>query len=370
MPWREALLSRFGPGLLSGVTLGDWVHLLRANRFSVAPSRWPRALAITQYGVQNSILRRFENWRFGSRLAAVEILPPVFVLGHWRSGTTHLHNLLTVDRRFAFPNTYQVVAPHTFLSTEGLGARMLAAFLPRRRPMDNVAWSVQSPQEDEFALAVASLRSPCLGWVFPNRRAHYDRHLTLRGLPESDVAAWRNALTLFLQKLTWKYRRPLVLKSPPHTCRIRLLLEMFPEARFVHIHRDPYAVFQSSRKTFRLNYELSGLQHAPLADLDDYLLRQYRTMYDAFFEEREFIPRGQYHEIGFEDLERDPLGEMQQLYDALQLPDFGLAAAPLREYVESIAGYAKNDFAGLPGELRQTIARAWEPSLIEWGYSR
>ncbi|MSR58035.1 MAG: sulfotransferase [Planctomycetaceae bacterium] len=368
MAWREALLSRFGPGLLAGVTLGDWVRLLRENDFGITPRCFLRAMSITHYGIQNSVLRRCENWRYGRRVNDVEILPPVFILGHWRSGTTHLHNLLTTDRRFAFPNMYQVVAPHTFLSTEAFGSRMMAFFLPRRRPMDNVEWSMLSPQEDEFALAVTSLRSPYLGWVFPNRREHYDRHLTLRGLPESDVAPWREALLLFLKKLTWKYQRPLVLKSPPHTCRIRLLLEMFPRARFVHIHRNPYAVFQSSRKTFRVNFELSGLQRLRIDDLDEYLLRQYRIMYDAFFEERHLIPAGQYHEIGFEPLELNPMGEMQRLYESLDLPDFSPAEPSLRRYLDSIAGYSKNEFPGLPAELRQSIAGAWRPCFAEWGY--
>ena len=31
----------------------------------------------------------------------------------------------------------------------------------------------------------------------------------------------------------------IVLKSPAHTARVRVLLELFPKARFVHIIRDP-----------------------------------------------------------------------------------------------------------------------------------
>ena len=45
---------------------------------------------------------------------------PLFILGIWRSGTTHLHNLFAQDDRFAFANNYQVCFPRTFLTMEKL----------------------------------------------------------------------------------------------------------------------------------------------------------------------------------------------------------------------------------------------------------
>ncbi len=87
-------------------------------------------------------------------------------------------------------------------------------------------------------------------WSFPRGRERYDRYLTFRGVPEADVARWKEALVLFLKKLTYKYDRPMLLKSPPHTARVRLLLELFPDARFLHIRRNPYTVFLSTRHLF------------------------------------------------------------------------------------------------------------------------
>jgi omega-hydroxy-beta-dihydromenaquinone-9 sulfotransferase len=164
-----------------------------------------------------------------------------------------------------------------------------------------------------------------MGWVFPRRQEHYDKYLTFRGASPAEVACWREAFLRFLKKLTWKYRRPVVLKSPPHTCRIRLLLEMFPHARFVHIQRNPYAVFPSSRWTFQVNYELHRVQSTRPDQLDEWVLRQYRTMYEVFFEERKLIPQGKLVEVRFEQLEEDPLGQLRHVYAVLGLPDFSLA---------------------------------------------
>jgi hypothetical protein len=108
---------------LGGISFGDWLRLLRKTEFAVDPLYWPRAALLTLGSLSNSISRWREQRRYGTAITAQKVLPPLFILGHWRTGTTHLHNLLAVDRRFAFPNNYQVCYPHTFLTTEALGAR-------------------------------------------------------------------------------------------------------------------------------------------------------------------------------------------------------------------------------------------------------
>ncbi|HUR54486.1 MAG TPA: sulfotransferase, partial [Gemmataceae bacterium] len=272
------------------------------------------------------------------------------------------------DDRFAFPNNYQCLFPHTFLTTEAAAARLVARFLPDRRPMDNVGWTMRSPQEDEFALNIATGLSPCMGWIFPRRREHYDRYLTFRDAPAGEVDRWKAALLLFARKLTRQYGRRLVLKSPPHTGRVRLLRELFPGAKFVHICRDPYAVFSSTRHMYRVNGELNRLQPARRDDPDGWVLRQYRAMYDAYFEDRRLIPAGDLAEVRFEDLEADPVGQGRRVYEALGLPEFGHAEPAVRRYVASVAGYRKNAFQGLPPALRTRVAGEWRSGFEAWGY--
>ena len=373
MAWRETFLVHFGPGLLGGITLGDWLKLLREQRFAISPSCLTRAISITVQSVRNSVLRKREEARFRAGLEDAVIQPPLFVLGHWRNGTTHLHNLLAIDRRFAFPNNYQVSFPHIFLSSEERSTRWLRFLLPPQRPMDNIRWNLASPQEDEFALSATCVKSPCMGWVFPRRQQCFDKYLTMRAVSEEEIADWRAALTRFLKKLTLKYARPIVLKSPPHTCRIRLLLELFPEARFVHIHRNPYDVFQSSRWMFKVTSRWHRLQR-PCRGLkaerrfDNWVLRQYQEMYEAYFEERSLVPKGHHCEICFEELEQDPVGQIRRVYETLGLPQFEIVQPDLEEYVASVAGYRKNSFPMLPDELRSRIAHEWRVCFEEWGY--
>jgi hypothetical protein len=144
---------------------------------------------------------------------------------------------------------------------------------------------------------------------------------------------------------------------------------MFPSARFVHIHRNPYAVFPSTRKTIQVTLQWHQLNRAPDDDLDEHVLRQYRELYDAYFEERALIPPGRLCEVGFEELEADPIGQVRRIYEALDLPDFGVVAPALEQYVASIAGYQKNTFPELPADLKGRIAHRWQRCFDEWGYA-
>jgi hypothetical protein len=367
--WREKLLIGCGPGVLAGITLSDWRQLLRENRFAVDSAYLLRALAITCTALTNSIFRWHEESRYGRHWKDLPVPSPLFVLGHWRSGTTHLHYLLGLDDRFAFPNFYQVFFPHTFLSTEKWFSGLTAFLLPEHRAYDNVRLDLKVPCEDEFAMCVWGFMTSYLTGVFPRRAAHYDQFLSFRNAPPQAIAEWKSSLHLFLKKLMLRYGKPLILKSPSHTCRIKLLLDMFPEARCVHIHRDPYMVFQSMVHTYRTGLPFGRLQRTNEVDWTERAIRQYKELYDAFFEERALVPGGNFHEMSFEELENDPVGEVGKLYKALGLPEFAIVEPAVRTYLLSLSYYRKNSFPALASDVRQRIAGEWRRCFDEWGYS-
>lgn len=359
-----------GHNYLSGITAGRWLRLLSENRFDVDLVYAHRVAFVSLLALMNSFWAWIEERRFGRAIAATKIEhPPLFVLGHWRSGTTHLHNLLALDtRQFAFASTYEVVSPSTFLTTQALNTRLFGWMVPKTRPMDNMELSFAAPQEDELALAILSLRSLYFTITFPRRDEHYARYLTFAGTPAEDVRAWCDALVGFAKKLTLRHGRALLLKSPCHTARVRLLLETFPGARFVHIHRDPYTVFQSSRHYFDTAAWYTYLQRPDRSKLDDEILRRYALLYEAYFEQRALVPAGRLHEIAFADLERDPIGTLRSAYTALDLTGFAEFEPHLCEHVSSLKGYKKNTHSELAPALRQRVASEWRGSFEEWGY--
>ena len=357
---------------LAGITAGAWWRLLRENRFAVSPAYWHRAVFITLSSLLNSWHARKEERKFGAAVAATRVHPqPIFILGHWRSGTTHLHNLLALDEQFAFANTYQVVNPATFLSTEAALAPRYAWMVPAKRLMDNMALSFSSPQEEEFAPALLSLRSLYLGMSFPRRMRHYERYLTFDDASPLDREAWKSAHLAFSKKLSFKAEgRPLLLKSPPNTARVRLLLELFPEARFVHIHRHPYDVFQSQLKFYDTVLWHTYLQAPDRSRLDEEILERYRVVFAALFRDLPLIPQGHFHELSFADLERQPLEEVRAIYQALGLHGFETLRPKLERYLATQRDYEKNKFPPLDDSTRLRIQNAATACFERWGYSR
>ena len=355
---------------LAGITASAWWRLLRDNRFAVDPAYWHRAAFVTLCSIMNLFLHRVEESHYRSAIRCVRITkPPVFILGHWRSGTTYLHYLLAQDtKQFTFANTYQVVNPLTFLSTEKRLTSLFAGLLPKTRPMDNMSQDFTTPQEDEFAPCLSTLISPYPGVSFPRREDDYLRYLSCHDVPRKEVEAWKRAFVDFLKKLTLKNDRALLLKSPAHTARIRILLEMFPNARFVNIHRDPYTVFQSHRHYFDTATWYTYMQVPEVDRIEERILRRYRVLYDAYFEDVDRIPRGQFHQLRFEDLERNSVGEIGKLYRALDLPDFD--RPKLQAYVDSLNGYKKNKFAPIEPHWKRRVADEWSRSFEAWGYPK
>ncbi|WP_394153874.1 sulfotransferase family protein [Loktanella salsilacus] len=359
-----------GHNYLTGITFGKWCKLLAQNRFQISPAYLHRAAAITLASLSNSVCAGVEELRYG---AAIRQAPhpkaPLFILGHWRSGTTFLHELLAQDRaQFQFPNTYQVVNPYTFLTTEGFTTRMFPWLVPSKRPMDNMALAFSSPQEDEFAPLLMTLTSLYLGTSFPRRMDHYDRYMTFQDASPPETAAWQSAFVSFCKKLSLHDTRNLLIKSPPHTARIRLILSMFPDARFIHIHRDPYRVFQSQRHFFDTAGWYTYLQKPDLAAIDEGILRRHEAMYDAFYEDLPLIPDRQFHELRFDALETDPVGEIAKVYDALSLEGFTEFSPILGEYVDRLKGYQKNSFGALDAGTKAIVAARWARSFERGGY--
>jgi len=369
MGWREVINRATGPGNNLGITTGDWLALLAENGFRIPPRFWPRTAFTTLISLVNTAWWATVEATVYQGTARQTVQPPLFILGHWRSGTTHLHNLLSLDERFAYPRFDQVMIPTTFLTGQPLMWAASVLLLPRdRMGVDGVKMSAEVPWEEEFALNVMTQKSPYMAWSFPRRAAHYERYLTFRGVPQKEVDEWKAAFVWFLKKLTFKFQRPLIMKSPPNTGRIRLILEMFPDARFVHIHRDPYTVYQSTKHLQLKSWEYCAMQTPDKSTVHSQVLRQYRLMMDAFFEEKHLIPQGRFCEVSFADLENDALRLLQGVYERLSLPDFAVVRPKVEAYVKSVSDYKKNVHTDLPKEVRDEISSAWRRSFEEWNY--
>ena len=344
--------------------------MLAKNGFRIAPSRLPIALGVSFFTPANDVLAILQSVIHGRRIRETKIeSPPIFILGHWRSGTTLLHEMLVADPQFACPSTYQCFAPSHFVVSDAMMVRFGSFLLPKKRPMDNMEAGWTLPQEDEFALMNLGVPSPYLRIAFPQTQSPALEYLTLTELSEQQRSVWREKLLWFMRALTYHHSgKQLVLKSPPHTGRMAELARLFPGAKFIHLTRDPRKLFMSTMRLWKSLEEVQALQHSR----DDSHMRDYVTecltrMYTQFEIDRTEVDSQRLVDIRYEDLVANPIETLRRLYERLQLGDFSLVEPGLRKRLEHHQDYQPNTHASDP-DLEREILERWPDYARRYGY--
>ncbi|MDB5339853.1 MAG: hypothetical protein JWN70_5472 [Planctomycetaceae bacterium] len=358
--------SKQGP---FGMTFGTWLRFLAMRPPMDLAHSLPIALC-TACSISNSVNRVIERAIYGRRIDQVQFPgPALFVLGHWRSGTTYLHTLLSQDPRFVTPNTYQIINPHHFLLTESTVVRFTKWLLPKTRPMDNMKVSWESPQEDETALLNLTLSSPYIMLAFQGQPEYYDRYFEMRNVPPAELERWKRAFLYFVKKLTVKSGRQILLKSPTHTFRIPRLLELFPDAHFVNIVRNPYAVYSSTIHMRRQMLRANSLTTFPDWDMEDEVCHLYRELFERYHRDKDLIPSERLYEIRYEDLERSPVAEIGKLYDHFGWTGFAGVAEKLETHLNEIGEYQKNHFR-MDSDLKSRVYDRFHDIFNRYGYPK
>jgi omega-hydroxy-beta-dihydromenaquinone-9 sulfotransferase len=363
-----APLAWYQAALWMGTNLGGLCRLLHRHGGRMPWRAWPEATVDLAFSCANSVLGAAQQATFSRRVAGI-LLPddPIFILGHWRTGTTLLHELLSLDPRHRCPTTFECFLPNHFLLSERWLKPWTGFVLPAARPSDNMPVSWDLPQEDEFALALLGIPSPYWMIAFPNEPPRCDDYFELDRLPEDERRRWKAALVTFLKQLTWKKPGRLVLKSPPHTFRLPVLNEMFPSARYMHVVRNPMEVFPSTCRLWKSLFAVHAYQKPTYRGLEEFVLATFARMHERLEVTRGLIPADRFCELRYEELVLDPLAEMERIYEQLQLGDFDSVAPLVREYVTSRQGYHRNTYS-LPDNTRGEIAVRWRAYFERYGY--
>jgi len=403
---------------MCGICLPQWISILRKRRHQIDWSTyWPRLLFISFMSILNSTMGMLDHLIYGREVENVVINPkPVFILGHPRTGTTLIHSLLALDSdQFSYCSTFCAGFPSCFLWFELIGKVLFKGVIDDTRPMDNVKLHFDLPQEDELATTnISAGVSPYMPLFFmqqePDFRPFYafdmdskskynssDEQLEPSVMAEARKT-WTDSFLFLLRKLTVrdKYQiasdatiksdggsRRLILKSPVHTARIELLNQLFPEAQFIYIHRNPYDVFRSAAHMADTTYWYTYMNTPSNEQITEFILRQYEILYDRYEQGRievlqEFAPQGsepngrkrRLIEVSYNDVSQRPVETAKKIYEQL-----GWTWTPrYQERLEAeLAGhtlrnYQKNRHKVLDESLKKVINERWGPSFERFGY--
>lgn len=363
------------PGVLLPPAVGYSFKILfnLCKNNTVSLRFYPRLLIITIINLINLPFRSYERLIINPKMYKKKMQEqPVFIIGHWRSGTTHLHNLLCQDPQMAYTTTYQSVFSDTMFNWLGrfLFMNFTRLLIPGTRKGDNVLLGPSYPQEEEFALGDKVPICYYYFWLFPRKMKHYyDSMVRMEGVQKKNLDRWKKEYKLLLKKaLKNTGRDRLLSKNPTNTGRIKVLLEMFPNAKFIHIHRNPVEVFLSTRHFYQKMLPPLQLQTISQEELDGHLIQIYKDLMHDYMEQKELIPQGNLIELAFTDLEQNPEDTLNRIYTNLNLDGFDKAFPKFKQYFSGTKSYKKNKHHITDEQLRLVLDQ-WSFAMEKYNYS-
>jgi hypothetical protein len=355
-------------GPIFGSSFRDSMKLLISNG-SIPLKHLMRVIFINVISIVGIPFRIREYLLYNRKIKRTKLKsPPIFIIGHWRSGTTHLHNLICQDPQFGYITMLEASFPKSFMSNSFFKFFM-KEFLPDRRPMDNIRMGVDETQEDEMALGNLFPYTFYNSWYFPKRMMEfYYKYVRFKNIPPKAARSWKQWYDYLLRKTTLNMKgKRLLLKNPANTARIKFLLDLYPEAKFIHIYRNPYIVYLSTRHYYSNTMERFMFQNVTSDLIEENFIKIYKDMMNYYFKEKKLIPKNNLVEIKFEDLELDPIDQLKKIYTKLNLSGFENNKLKFVRYLEGLKEYKKNKYQLRDKDLN-IVRKHWSFAINKWNY--
>ena len=353
---------------LVGSTVGNFFRIIKQGK--VAPRYYHKIVLSFLIVLVLTPLHWLDFLVLRRRIRKMQIAtPPVFILGHWRSGTTLLHNLLCRDPQSAYMTTSFSILPNN-LVTQRFFRAIIKFFMPPKRPSDNMPFNVDLPQEEGFAFSNYQSNEYYNFFYFPSLyREFYDRAVLHEKLSPAEQKKWFSAYDRLLKKILINSGgNRLIVKNPINTGRIDKLLKMFPEAKFIFISRNPVTVFLSTQLFFANLCPSLWFADTDMDSIDDMILDVYLKLMDDYSRLKGLIPEGNLTELRYEDFEKDAEGELKRIYTVLLNQDFEGVRSHFEPYLKILSDYRKNRYT-VSGSVINRVLNRWGRYMELYGYS-
>ena len=308
--------------LLVGVRLEVLLSLISKNRVSLFPKYLLRLLFLFINAFWSSLFAILEKRNFKNAFTDI-VVPdnPVIIIGHWRTGSTLLHQLMSLDSGFCSPTLFQTTLPDSFLFSKKYYKPVMSRIMPKQRPMDNVKSGFDEPQEDEYATFRLCGVSPLERLIFPAGKGYFlDIYDKEKVTSEADLKAWSEAFSLFCRKLYFGNRKRLLLKNPFLSFRINEILTLYPSARFIHIYRNPLRVIPSTVHMWDIVGRQNSLNRNWVKPEVKEVSLNFRKMIEVIRKSFSTMPNDKYIEVKYEELLKDPLNGVKSIYKHFGIP--------------------------------------------------
>ena len=308
---------------------------------------------------------------FGLRWRNIDLneKPPIFILGHWRSGTTHVHYLFSKDPTLGYLTNFQSFFFNVCALGMGWLNKLLEPLMPNNRPMDNMDMNLGKPQEEEQVISNLSDAASVHSFYFPDNRHYFDKYNLFEGTTAREKRKWQKAYTYALRGIAHMAGgKRLVIKNPNNTGRIKQLLELFPNAKFVYIHRNPYSVYLSTMHLYRVVLHNQSFQDLTVDDHKRIVLHNYERIMAAYERDKALIPEGNLVEVAYDEIGEGSEAMFTRIYKTLGLDSYEQALPHVQAYLKEIKNYKKNKFVPIEEEVVKAIQERWGFIFEKYGY--
>ena len=180
-------------------------------------------------------------------IAEQPVEAPVFIVGLQRTGTTLLHRLLTCEPRLRPLLSWEALNPAPFRGRRARGDRD-----PRMRLAEIAERGLRYLSPEFFAIHPVMAHAPeedvlllDMSFVSPTADATLRVPTYSAWLRDVDQRPAYRYFRRLIQLLLWQRQGRWLGKTPHHLENLDALLEVFPDARIIHTHRDPVRVVAS-----------------------------------------------------------------------------------------------------------------------------
>lgn len=260
---------------------------------------------------------------------------PVFIIGFWRSGTTLLHNLMCQDPRAGYTTTLQTVFPHVFLSQKKILKKLYAFIGPEHRPFDKMKMGSDLPQEEEYGLTNVSQHSLYNMLLFPaDLEEIIDEAINFENAGSEQVRKWKEQYREFVSKSMIHTKGVRYIgKNPCNLFRVNIIKEIYPDARFIFIHRSPYQVIESLYRFFLSVFPGVQLQDLTPAYSREKIVLLYRRIMESYLSVRNRLHPCDLIDIRMDDFLKDKSETLRRIYHRFGIPGFDKSLPYFEKYL-------------------------------------
>jgi hypothetical protein len=325
-----------------------WFRLLREN--GVSKSKVFEAVKISFFSIISYPMQLLDRALVLHKSKSLkQDDAPVFIIGHWRSGTTYLHYLMAKDDYFGYLSLYQAFLPNITTIGGKLFRQLFKPLVPGKRPQDNIEVDIDVPAEEENAISTFAFESASHSFWFPKNEKYFKKYALFEDATKKDINNWQKAYKRLMTKVAIAFpgKKPLI-KNPHNSGRVTQLLKLYPNAKFIHIYRNPLKVLPSTYLMYDKVVTTQFLQDFTEEELHDKIFYYYTSSMTNLLKDIKKIPKQNLYHLKFEDFEINPLSELEAVYKQFGFNHFDDVLPVFEEYVNSKKSYKKNSHRESP----------------------